>query len=124
MLLKSKSIDDSFAGTDMRQLFLAAQRLVRADRPERRKAYLAPTLLRDAWRGEQDGQHWTVAWGKVPHRVEDVHVAFRQARRVLPVPPIVIANRFWVAETTGCFKHVAAFGTPPESRPITASSTA
>ncbi|MEU9479541.1 hypothetical protein [Streptomyces sp. NPDC048191] len=128
MLLKSKSIDDGFAGTDMRKLSLPLSGWsLRIGRSSERRtslavydsagdcvdamvsSFLAPTLLRDACHGERDGQHWTVAWGKVPRHVEDVHVAFRQPRRVLPVPPIIVANRFWVAETTGRFKHVAAF---------------
>ncbi|MFF2962494.1 hypothetical protein ACFVT1_26970 [Streptomyces sp. NPDC057963] len=71
-------------------------------------SFLAPTLLRDVWWGERNGRRWTLAWGKVPDNVQDVHVAFRQSRRRRPVPPVIIAERFWVAETTGRCRHVAA----------------
>ncbi|MFF4038460.1 hypothetical protein [Streptomyces sp. NPDC001816] len=128
MLLKSKSIDDGFAGTDLRELSLPLSgwslRISRRDRGRATLAvydtegscvdamvssFLAPTLLRDAWWGERDDQCWTLAWGKVPDNVQDVRVAFRQSRRCHPVPPVIIAERFWVAETTGRYRHVAAF---------------
>ncbi|MFB7645993.1 hypothetical protein ACFC0S_33970 [Streptomyces sp. NPDC056084] len=128
MLLKTKSIDDGFAGTDLRKLSLplsgwslrigqsGQERLALAVYDNEgncvdamASSLLSPTLLRDVWHGERRGQHWTLAWGKVPNDVEDVHVAFRQPRRVLPVPPVIIANRFWVAETADRYRHVAAF---------------
>ncbi|MFE0510755.1 hypothetical protein [Streptomyces sp. NPDC058964] len=128
MLLKSKSIDDSYVGTDLRELFLPLSgwslRIGRSGEglpalavydtagncvDAMASSFLAPTLLRDVWRGEHNGQLWTLAWGKVPTHVEDVHVAFRLPRRVHPVPPLIVADRFWVAETAGRYKYVAAF---------------
>ncbi|MFI6146503.1 hypothetical protein [Streptomyces sp. NPDC051109] len=55
-------------------------------------SFLAPALLRDVRHGNHGGKRWTIAWGKVPRGVEDVHVAFRLPRRVHPVPPVIVAD--------------------------------
>ncbi|UQA94811.1 hypothetical protein [Streptomyces halobius] len=67
---------------------------------------------------DSDGGSIPATWGKVPSDAEDVHLAFRLPRRVQPVPPVIIADHFWVAEVKGRYKHVSAFagGSPRHLR--------
>lgn len=135
MLLRSNSPDDSFTSTGSREVLLPLSGWsLRIDHSSGRlpsvavhdsdgncvdamtPSLLAPTLLRDAWSGEHHGRPWTLAWGKGHVDMADFHVVFHLARHVRPVRPLIVADRFWVAETEDRYKHVTVFTDGPPCR--------
>jgi hypothetical protein len=67
---------------------------------------VGPALLRGARSGRRSGRSWSLAWGQFPPGTSEPKIVFRRGQKIRVIRPILLPDRFWVAETDAVFRSV------------------